>query len=247
MQQCKLTQSWSVVWASTAPLQQFSRGRIELDMLKWTFLCSVNFLWFTELHVLELAVENTPALIFNSVWINTGLASKCLISLRNSSSLSFLFWLPHSFSMFLFFSALCTPCRTLIFTFSFFFNLYWEGTGPLLNSTGKPVTNSANKAGGFKDIFASVFTGSAGTQITSSSGYNNIHVDPPQVEGGLVCILLQGLHPHKSLGLGREGTDIVARPLSVILEKLWTSGGTPDNWKRVNVKPNRGPRKLLAH
>lgn len=117
----------------------------------------------------------------------------------------------------------------------------------MLNSTGKPVTNSANKARAFRDIFASVFTGSAGTQITSSSSYNTIHVDPPQVEGELVCILLQGLHPHRSLGLGREGTDIVARPLSVILEKLWTSGGTPDNWKRVNVKPNRGPRKLLAH
>lgn len=116
----------------------------------------------------------------------------------------------------------------------------------MLNSTGKPVTNTT-KAEGFKNVFGSVFTGSAGTRVTSSSSYN-IHVDPPQVEGGLVYPLLQGRH-HKSMGLGRtqprvgrEGADFVARPLSVTLEKLWRSGGAPGNWTRVNVKPSRGLR-----
>lgn len=64
------------------------------------------------------------------------------------------------------------------------------------------------------------------------------------MEGGLVCILLQGLSPHKSVGPGRiqprvlrEVADIiVTRPLSIIFEKVWRSGDIPDNWKRANVE-----------
>lgn len=99
-----------------------------------------------------------------------------------------------------------------------------EGTGPLLHRAGNRVTNNADKA----DVLKTVFTGIAGLQITASSSYNDVCVDPPVVEGGLVCLLLQGLNPHKSMGLGRihprvlrEVADIiVVRPLSIIFEKL---------------------------
>lgn len=56
-----------------------------------------------------------------------------------------------------------------------------------------------------------------------------IHVlTPPAVEEGLVCSLLQGLNPHKSMdpeeihpGVLRQVAAIGARPLSIISENSW--------------------------
>ncbi|KAK4806811.1 hypothetical protein QYF61_005607 [Mycteria americana] len=127
-----------------------------------------------------------------------------------------------------------------------------EDRGPLLNRAGKLVTNNADKAEILSTFFASVFTGIAGPQITGSSSYDSTCVDPPVAEEGLVCGLLQGLDPHKSTGLDgihpgvlREVADIVARPLSIISEKLWRSGDIPDDWKRANVIPiyKKGPKE----
>ncbi|KAK4806136.1 hypothetical protein QYF61_001059 [Mycteria americana] len=142
-----------------------------------------------------------------------------------------------------------------------------EDIGPLLNRAGKLGSNNADKAEVLNTFFASVFTSLlAGVkprqpQITGSSSYNNTCVDPPSGEEGLVCSLLQGLNPHKSMGLdgihprvlGEVADIIVARPLSIIFEKSWRSGDIPDDWKRANVTliykkgPKRGPRKLQAH
>ncbi|KAK4807158.1 hypothetical protein QYF61_024278 [Mycteria americana] len=127
-----------------------------------------------------------------------------------------------------------------------------EDIGPLLNRAKKLVTNNADKAEVLSTFFASVFTGVAGPQITRSSSYDNACVNPPVVEEGLVCGLLQGLNPHKSTGLDGihprvlgEVADIVARPLSIISEKLWRSGDVPDDWKRANVMPiyKKGPKE----
>ena len=79
-----------------------------------------------------------------------------------------------------------------------------EDIGPLLNRAGKLVTNNADKAEVLNSFFASAFTSIAGPQVTRSGSYNNACVDPPVVEEGLVCSLLQGLNPHKAIGLDRK-------------------------------------------
>lgn len=73
--------------------------------------------------------------------------------------------------------------------------------GPLVNRAGKLVTNSADKADTLNTFFDSVLTAVAGPQSTRSSSYDNSFVDLPVMEEGLVCSLLQGLNPHKSMGL----------------------------------------------
>jgi len=128
-----------------------------------------------------------------------------------------------------------------------------EDVGPLLNKAGKPVINNADKEGrSLHTFFASVFTGIAGPQITRSRRYNNACVDPSVVEERLVCGLLQGLNPHKPTGpegihptVLREAAGIVARPLSIKLEKLWRSGDVSDDWKTANAIPTykRGPKE----
>ncbi|KAK4806914.1 hypothetical protein QYF61_012635 [Mycteria americana] len=135
-----------------------------------------------------------------------------------------------------------------------------EDRGLLLNRAGKLVTTNADKAEILNTFFASVFIGIAGPQVTGSSSYSNACVVPPVAEEGLVCGLLQGLNPHKSMGQDgihprvlREVADIVAQGHSIIFEKLWRSGDIPDDWKRANVipiyqkGPKEGPGKLQAH
>ena len=77
-----------------------------------------------------------------------------------------------------------------------------EDRGPLLNRAGKLVTTNADKAEVLSIFFASIFTDVVGPQITGSSSYDNACVNPPVVEERLVCGLLQGLNPHKSIGSG---------------------------------------------
>ncbi|GAB0179917.1 mitochondrial enolase superfamily member 1 [Grus japonensis] len=66
----------------------------------------------------------------------------------------------------------------------------------------------------------------------------------PPVKEELVCELLQELVPYKLMGPDNihprvltELSDIVARLLSIIFEKLWRLEDVPEDWKKANVTP----------
>ncbi|KFV79716.1 hypothetical protein N308_03870, partial [Struthio camelus australis] len=49
---------------------------------------------------------------------------------------------------------------------------------------------------------------------------------------------------HKSMGpdgmqprVLRELADVIARPLSILLERSWRTGEVPEDWKKANVTP----------
>jgi len=68
------------------------------------------------------------------------------------------------------------------------------------------------------------------------------NTDPPPAKGELVRELLQELDPYKSMNpdiihsrVLRELADVVVRLLSIIFERLWSSGDIPEHWKKACV------------
>ncbi|PKU37935.1 rna-directed dna polymerase from mobile element jockey-like [Limosa lapponica baueri] len=99
-----------------------------------------------------------------------------------------------------------------------------------------------------------VFTSTAGPQALGTTMQVDANTVPLPVKEELLREQLQELDPYKSTDTGtvyqrvvRGLADIVARPLSTILEKSWRSGD--EDWKKVNVTPLQeglkgGSRKL---
>ncbi|KFV73825.1 RNA-directed DNA polymerase from mobile element jockey, partial [Struthio camelus australis] len=66
----------------------------------------------------------------------------------------------------------------------------------------------------------------------------------PLVKEDRVRDHLSKLDIHKSMGpdgmhprVLRELADVIARPLSIILEGSWRTGEVPEDWKKANVTP----------
>ncbi|GAB0204204.1 hypothetical protein GRJ2_002886000 [Grus japonensis] len=122
-----------------------------------------------------------------------------------------------------------------------------ENVGPLQKERGDLVTWDMEMAEVLNDFFASVFTSKCSshtTQAAEGKGRDWENEEPPTVGGDQVREYLRNLKVHKSMGLDethphvlRELVNEVAKPLSIIFEKLWQSGEVPTDWKRGNRTP----------
>ncbi|GAB0202805.1 mitochondrial enolase superfamily member 1 [Grus japonensis] len=122
-----------------------------------------------------------------------------------------------------------------------------ENVGLLLNEVGTLVMEDTEKEELLNAFFALVFTAKDGPQETSTLEVGEKvwrKEDFPLIEEDQVRDHLGKLDTHKSMGpdgmhpqVLRELADVIAKPLSIIFERSWRTGGVLENWTKVSVTP----------
>jgi len=122
-----------------------------------------------------------------------------------------------------------------------------DNVGLLLKEVGAMVMEAAEKAQLLNAYFASVFSANAGSQKTQAPEVREEACrrhDLPLVEEDCVRDRLSSLEAHKSMGLDgmhprvlRELADVIAEPLSIVIEWSWRTGEVPKDWRKASVTP----------
>ena len=126
------------------------------------------------------------------------------------------------------------------------------GVPSLVNLKGELASTDEEKAEVLNEFFALVFTGGQDSSLShvpapctpKPPGGDQGCKCPPTVRAEQVQDRLMRLDEYKSLGpddvhprVLKKLAEVVAKPLSIIFEKLWLSGEVPDDWRKGYVTP----------